>query len=342
MQKELFQEALITWYQQNKRPLPWRQDCTPYHVWLSEIMCQQTQVDTVIPYYQRFLAKFPTIQDLAKADIDDVYHVWQGLGYYRRALFLHQTSQMITHEYEGQFPQTKKELMKLKGVGSYTAAAIASICFFQPEGVVDGNVFRVLSRVLAISDNIALPKTKVLFETHMDALINHQAPGDFNQGMMEIGALICLPTKPKCEICPLQPHCLAYQNQTQDLFPVIDKRVLKKESTFITAILVNKHGIYLYKNQESLLKGLYQLPQFECSVDAFSCMMKETFDIEATLIEYKKTIKHVFTHRIWHMQVYIGTIGDDVDVISFEDINQIAISTAHQKVLANYQIPTYI
>lgn len=338
MNEKRFREALVNWYQQNKRPLPWRLDPLPYHVWLSEIMCQQTQVDTVIPFYQRFLTKFPTIESLASASLDDVYHVWQGLGYYRRAMHLHLASKMVVDDYHGVFPNTQKELMTLKGVGSYTGAAIASICFNEPVGVVDGNVFRVLSRVFALSDNIALPKTKKLFEQLMNDLIDQDNPGDFNQAMMELGAMICSPTNPNCEVCPVASQCTAHELKQETAFPVSIKSINKKELYLITGILVNRFGIYMYKNEESLLRGLYQFPQIETQDShAFESYLKDSFTIKSTLVEHKGLVKHVFSHRVWHMNVYIGVIDDDVTVIPFDQIHEIAISKAHQKVLQLYQ-----
>lgn len=181
-----FAGAIASWYKQAGRDLPWRRTCDPYAIWISEIMLQQTQVDTVKPYYERFMEHFPTVDKLAQAPMDDIYKLWEGLGYYRRAAHLKEAAITVAGEYSGHFPETFEEIIKLKGIGSYTASAIASIAFKQPKGVIDGNTLRIISRVFDRQDNIAKDATKKLYQTVMDHLIAYTDPSDFNQGMMDL------------------------------------------------------------------------------------------------------------------------------------------------------------
>ena len=230
MTEEVYKEAaqnVTAWYRQYGRDLPWRRTGNPYHIWISEIMLQQTQVDTVKPYYERFIEALPTVEDLAGADEQRVFKLWEGLGYYRRASHLKEAASMIVNEYHGRFPETYEELLKLKGVGMYTASAIASIAFGIPKGVVDGNTLRIVARLFNREDNIALQKTKNAFGEIMDAMIRYAEPSDFNQGMMDLGAMICTPSKPSCDECPVASLCQSRECQTVLRLPVNNKVVNK-------------------------------------------------------------------------------------------------------------------
>ena len=201
-----FQEDLLLWYEQNKRDLPWREDQNPYKVWVSEIMLQQTRVDTVIPYFNQFMKKFPTIYDLAKADSQEVLKAWEGLGYYSRARNLHDSAREVVASYAGDVPADRHSLESLKGIGPYTSGAILSIAFDQAEHAVDGNVMRVLSRILKIEENISEYRVRKKFTEYAQALLSKVNPSSFNQGIMELGALICVPKEPRCSLCPVQKH----------------------------------------------------------------------------------------------------------------------------------------
>lgn len=224
-----FQRDLIDWYEREKRDLPWRKSQDPYRVWVSEIMLQQTRVDTVIPYYQRFMEKFPTIEALANADEDDVLKAWEGLGYYSRARNLQAAVREVHESYNGVVPDNPKELGKLKGIGPYTKGAILSIAYNIPEPAVDGNVMRVLSRILSIWDDIAKPKTRKVFEEAVYYLISKENPSSFNQALMELGAMVCTPTSPSCLLCPVREHCAAFSEGVQAELPVKTKAKANKK-----------------------------------------------------------------------------------------------------------------
>ena len=211
--------SLSTWYQENKRSLPWRVDKNPYHVWISEIMLQQTRIEAVIPYYQHFINNLPTIHDLACIEEDKLLKLWEGLGYYSRAKNLKKAAQIIESEYQGIFPKNYEEILKLPGIGEYTASAITSICFNQKEVTIDGNVLRVYTRFFNDNSNIDDVKVKKEIRKHLMNLIPNDA-GNFNQGMMELGETICLPKGlPKCQECPLNQACLAYKKKTYQTLP---------------------------------------------------------------------------------------------------------------------------
>lgn len=223
-----FQEDLISWYEQEKRDLPWRSDSDPYKVWVSEVMLQQTRVDTVIPYFNNFIEKFPTVEALAEADEEKVLKAWEGLGYYSRVRNLQSAVREVHERYGGVVPPSKEEFGKLKGVGPYTRGAVLSIAYNQPVPAVDGNVMRVMSRILSVWDDIAKPKTKTLFEKIVEAFISEEKPSEFNQGLMELGAVICTPKSPSCLLCPVREHCSAFAEGCEKELPVKSK----KEKTF--------------------------------------------------------------------------------------------------------------
>jgi len=226
-----FAKTLTSWYLQNKRDLPWRNTENPYFIWLSEIMLQQTRVAQGLPYFLRFVQSFPTVFDLAKADEEKVLKLWQGLGYYSRARNLHKTAQHIAFELDGVFPNNYNDLLKLKGIGEYTAAAIASFSYHEAVPVVDGNVFRVLARYFDIETDIAQASAKKEFSALAYELMPKDSPALFNQAIMEFGALQCVPRNPDCSICPLNSGCLALQKKKVDQLPVKSKKQ-KRETVF--------------------------------------------------------------------------------------------------------------
>lgn len=250
---------LIAWYKKNKRDLPWRNTNDPYKIWLSEVMLQQTQVVQGLSYYLLFTETFPTIVDLANAPEDKVLHLWQGLGYYSRARNLHAAAKDIKINHKGKFPGTYESIRSLKGVGDYTSAAIASIAFNLPHAVVDGNVYRVLSRLFDLHTPINSGKGKKEFQLLADELLNKQQPALHNSAMMEFGALWCKPQNPKCESCVLQEHCLAFANNTVYELPVKDKKIKIRNRYFHYFIFNYKDSVYIQKREEKdIWQNLYE------------------------------------------------------------------------------------
>ena len=260
----MIKKPLLHWYKANKRDLPWRLTSDPYQVWLSEIILQQTRVAQGLPYYNQFIRNFPTVFDLAKAPEQKVLKLWQGLGYYSRARNLHQTAKDLVKHYKGVFPEDVEELKKLKGIGDYTAAAIASFCFNKAHAVVDGNVFRVLSRLFAISTPINSPLGKKQFSELAQELLDKKNPGLYNQAIMEFGALYCTPHQPDCENCIFNTSCQAGLSGNQHLFP--SKLASKKARNryFEYFIIWNNLSVYAEKRTgKDIWKNLYQFPLLE-------------------------------------------------------------------------------
>jgi A/G-specific adenine glycosylase len=257
-------KRLVTWYMQHHRQLPWRETTDPYLIWLSEIILQQTQVVTGEGYYHRIAQRFPTVAHMASAPLDELLRLWQGMGYYSRARNMHFAAQQVVNDFGGQFPNTYVQLATLKGVGPYTAAAIASIAFNLPHAVVDGNVFRVLSRLYAIDTPIDSTLGKKTFNALANQLLDATQPALHNQAMMELGALVCKAAAPLCHECPLADHCLARQANAQLSFPVKAKKV-KAKSRFLYYILVEDGQNLLTKKRvgSDIWQGLYELPLFE-------------------------------------------------------------------------------
>jgi A/G-specific adenine glycosylase len=261
-----FGKQLISWYGKNKRSLPWRDTDDPYLIWLSEVILQQTRVDQGMSYYLRFSEQFPDVHSLAAAPLEQVLKLWQGLGYYSRARNLHATAQIISSELKGFFPKTKSEMMKLKGIGDYTASAIASFCFGESVPVIDGNVIRVLSRLHAIEHPVDSPQGKSELRKVAEKLLDQHDPGTYNQAIMEFGALQCTPVNPNCERCPFMGSCRAFAMDAVSAFPVKKKKASVKEMPIQYFILYNKTGLYLRKRgNDSIWKGLYDFPSLEKS-----------------------------------------------------------------------------
>lgn len=253
-----FAPTLLNWYQRHKRDLPWRNTTDPYLIWLSEVILQQTRVAQGLPYYERFAEAYPTVQHLAAAPQDDVLRLWQGLGYYSRARNMHHTARQIVGEYGGNFPDGYSELLKLRGVGSYTAAAIASFAFREQVAVLDGNVFRVLARVFGISDDIAIPASRKVFQQLADQLIPADAPDTYNQAIMEFGAIQCTPVMPDCLFCPLQQRCFAFMHGMVQELPVKAKAKAARPRYFHYLVFEFEGRYYLRKRLSGdIWEGLY-------------------------------------------------------------------------------------
>jgi len=294
---------LLAWYDANAADLPWRNTSDTYRIWLSEVMLQQTQIDTVISYYNRFLTEYPTIQALAQAKLDDVLKLWEGLGYYSRARNLHKAAIRISTDYKGKFPQTAQELQQLPGIGRYTAGAIASIAFDEPTPVLDGNVIRVVTRLLDIDADVTQTKTKNRLWDIVADWVPDKRPGDYNQALMELGQKICTPRKPHCKQCPVQTMCLAYKNDTQNQRPVKPKKAPTPHYDVAAGIIYNEAGDMLIAQRpnEGLLGGLWEFPggKQEAGETLPQTLKRELYEelaIEVEVGELFVKVKHAFTH----------------------------------------------
>ncbi|WP_460615109.1 A/G-specific adenine glycosylase [Hymenobacter seoulensis] len=253
-----FANTLLSWYPRHRRDLPWRHTRNPYAIWLSEVILQQTRVKQGLPYYLDFISSYPTVQDLAAAPQDEVLRHWQGLGYYSRARNMHHTAQQVVEEYGGLFPGSYAELLKLRGVGQYTAAAIASFAYDEQVAVLDGNVFRVLARVFGLTQDIAAPASRKVFQQLADTLIPADQPAEFNQAIMEFGAIQCTPLKPDCLFCPLQSQCYAFQHGMVQELPVKSKAKAARTRYFHYLVLRHADTLYMRKRgPKDIWEGLY-------------------------------------------------------------------------------------
>ncbi|WP_028043832.1 A/G-specific adenine glycosylase [Candidatus Stoquefichus massiliensis] len=332
------QNNLITWYQQNHRDFPWRQNEDPYRIWISEIMLQQTTTEAVIPYFERFIQTFPNIIQLANASLEEVYKLWEGLGYYRRAKYIHMTAQIIVNQYNGIFPQTYQEILSLKGIGPYTAGAICSIAYHQATPAIDGNVLRIMSRIYLLKENIALNKTqKKITELVQDLLIGYDSSA-FNQGLMDLGATICRPLHPRCEKCPINTFCKAYKHNQQMVLPINIKNIKHQEIHYITGIITYQNQFLLIKNPTGLLENLYGMIQYDIeSPYRFIEEFEQQYQIPISIVSHIADIKHVFTHRTWQMHVYHFVLNEPIKgLFTLDEITDLPISTAHLKVLKAY------
>ncbi|MDA3731859.1 A/G-specific adenine glycosylase [Niameybacter massiliensis] len=311
-----YQQYLLEWFDKNKRQMPWRERRDAYSIWVSEVMLQQTQVDTVRPYYERFMERFPTVKDLASADKEEVYTYWQGLGYYRRADNLHKGAKVVAEQYDGVFPMEARLVKDIPGIGPYTMGAVLSIAFNLPYPAVDGNVMRVLSRQFLIDDDIAVAKTRKIFEAKVMSLMPEDAR-NFNQALMELGALICTPKNPKCNICPMQTLCMAYHEGAQTEYPVKSSKT-KAEPEFYKALVIKKEdSIYLEKRKdEGLLASLWGVPLI--TLEQWEVVQKMGIEFEVL-----DQVKHVFTHRVWMMSPIVIEYNEKVQEI----INRILQNT---------------
>ncbi|PID68717.1 MAG: A/G-specific adenine glycosylase [Flavobacteriia bacterium] len=339
-----FSHILIRWYDQHKRTLPWRDVGDPYLVWLSEIMLQQTQVSQGLPYYEKFVRAFPDVFSLAGADEQEVLKLWQGLGYYSRARNLHHTARVVAHEMNGRFPASYKELIRLKGIGDYTASAIASICFDEAVPTVDGNVYRVLSRVFGIKTPINEHKAKTEFKTLAQSLMSAHSPGTFNQAMMEFGALQCTPKNPDCEGCPMIQMCFAFEHGVIDQLPVKLKKLTVKKRFFDYLIFkLPNHKTLLYKREhKDIWRHLYQFPLIESQtfpdVETIHQKAQAIAQVSQLKLLTPQPVKHKLTHqdisiRFWEV------VSDEVieDSIDWSSVGEYPLPIAIHKFLTTYQ-----
>ncbi len=300
-------EPVVDWFRENKRDLPWRRRMNAYQVWISEIMLQQTRVEAVKPYYERFLRELPDVEALASVPEDRLLKLWEGLGYYSRARNLKKAAIQIMDEFGGKFPETYDEIRSLQGVGSYTAGAVSSFVYGLPKAAVDGNVFRVVTRLLADPDDITKAGTRKKIEDLIGEAIPRECPGDFNQGLIELGAIICLPNgAPKCGECPLNSICRACAQGTQLEFPVKKKAKARRVEKRTVFLFCDSSSVAIRKRpDEGLLAGLYEFPNVEGYLD-----QKEVIEYAKTLglapirVKQLGNAKHIFSHVEWHMRGY--------------------------------------
>ncbi len=330
---------LCSWYRKNQRILPWRENKDPYRIWVSEIMLQQTRVEAAIPYYHRFLEALPTVEALAQAPMEQLMKLWEGLGYYSRVKNMQKAAMAVVEQYGGQFPSDVKLLEKLPGIGDYTAGAINSIAFGLPTPAVDGNVLRVAARLLNDDADIMLPQTKRRVKENL-ALVYPEAEdtSDLTQGLMELGALICVPGVPKCEICPLAELCMARKAGREQLLPVREVKKEKKTVNRTVFLLVCGDKVALVKRPEKgVLAGMWEFP----AVDGHITKNEAKEHLASWGINEKgeKFVKsrHVFTHLIWDMQSYLVNAESEekkFSWFSFEELFQsIALPSAMQPFL---------
>ncbi len=326
-----FQDIIIDWYDKNKRNLPWRNTNNPYFIWLSEIILQQTRVDQGLPYFEKFVNHYPSVYELAIADEQEILNDWQGLGYYSRARNLHKTAKEVVDIYKGVFPSTYIELLKLTGIGPYTAAAIASFAFDEAKAVVDGNVYRVLSRVFDIEEAIDSTQGKKTFESLANELIDKNNSAIYNQAIMEFGALQCVPVNPSCIICPLQFQCLAYKNKTITQRPLKSKKTKVTPRYFVYVVeLSSNQTIRIEKRKEKgIWQHLYQFPLLEF----MSIEEKQSYLASLKYKFISKEYKHILSHQ--HLFAHFAVVEPTIKIP--EDQLEIALSE-----LSNFPIPRLI
>lgn len=308
-----FSRTLVAWYRRNRRQLPWRQTTDPYRIWLSEVILQQTQVAQGLSYYLAFTEKYPTVQDLAAAPEDEVLKLWQGLGYYSRARNLHAAAKYISEHMSGRFPGSFDGLKALKGVGDYTAAAIASIAFGLPHGVVDGNVYRVLSRCFGVDTPIDSASGKKQFLEIADGELDRRDPGTHNQAVMEFGALVCRPQNPACHSCPLNTFCAAFLNNRVNELPVKNKKTKSRHRHLNYLVVAGGDGrVRIEKRTGSdIWKGLYQFPVIETSAGVEPEEFLKRKDVRLacgdrfTVMHVSEPVQHVLTHQKLHARFYV-------------------------------------
>ena len=312
---------LLQWYRENARVLPWRSDPTPYHVWVSEIMLQQTRVAAVLDYYRRFMEALPTVADLAAVEEDRLMKLWQGLGYYNRARNLQKAAHQVTEDFGGAFPDTYEGLLTLSGVGEYTAGAIASIAFGVPVPAVDGNVLRVVARISGDGGDIARPDTKARMRAALQAVLPLDAPGDFNQALMELGATVCLPNgAPRCDACPLQEQCLARRRGTIDRYPHKAPKKARRTEERTIFLLVQDGLVAVQKRPAAgLLRGLWELPGAEGFLDEAAARAHLTRLGLSPVGPLRDAggAKHSFTHVEWRMRGWAAPVRGEAPGLVF-------------------------
>ncbi len=349
---QAIRKALLDWFAARARSFPWREHPTPYHVWVSEVMLQQTQMATVLPYYRRFIARFPDVETLAAAPLDEVLKLWEGMGYYRRAHLLHQAARVVVEEYDGHLPADERALLALPGVGPYTAGAILSIAFGKPAPILDGNAKRVLSRLDDIDADIDRAATVRRLWARAAELVDPDRPGDFNQALMELGSLVCLPRNPLCHECPLQPYCLAFERGTHLQRPV--RRPRKKTPHYdVVAGVVRRASepdafLIAQRPADAMLGGLWEFPggkkqEGESLEQALERELREELGVTVEVGEPLPAIKHAYSHfRITLHPFHARHVAGEPRClqvaawrwVTLDEVDQFAFARADQRIIA--------
>jgi len=345
-------QKLVKWFQANRRSLPWRDTDDPYAIWVSEVMLQQTQVNTVLPYYERFLKMFPNIATLAKSNQDHVLKCWEGLGYYARAINFQKASQMVVEQFSGQVPSDPIVFRQLPGVGDYINAAVQSIAFGHKMAVVDGNVRRVLSRLYEMTETVNESKHAKIYAKKAQMLLCNQCPGDYNQAIMELGALICTPRNPQCNSCPLTNDCQAFRHDTVSVFPMRKKSPVTPTEKWVAAVIQRDNKFLLTRRKAGgFLGGLWEFPggkmnNNETHKNACLRHIQEQLQINIHIKHHVTQIKHTYTHFKQIMDAFLcqyhsGTIilNGPVDYkwIDWSEINQFALPKSNLKFLKKFE-----
>ncbi|MFY7890463.1 MAG: A/G-specific adenine glycosylase [Spirosomataceae bacterium] len=341
MEKIFFAEKLINWYKSNLRDLPWRHTKNPYYIWLSEVILQQTRVAQGLPYYKAFVEAFPTVQDLAQADEQEVLRLWQGLGYYSRARNLHTTAKMVVENYGGSFPNTYQELLNLKGIGTYTAAAIASFAFGEKVAVLDGNVYRVLARVFGEETDISSSNAKKVFTELATSLLPEQQTDTYNQAIMEFGALYCTPASPQCMFCTFQIECMANATGKQAVLPIKTKKTKVTERFFHYLVFQKGEKIAMKQRKpKDVWEGMYDfyLIEDKQELDWEVLVEQDTFlsqqKNELTILKETTSYKHILSHqriftKFYHLELStrINIFPEDLVFYSLNEVDDLPKST---------------
>lgn len=340
MKNKIFSTNLLTWYQQNKRNLPFRHTNDAYKIWLSEIILQQTRVAQGLGYYERFVKKFPTVKDLALASEETVLNEWQGLGYYSRARNLHYTANYVFNELKGVFPSSYSELIKLKGIGDYTASAISSFSAKEVRPVLDGNVYRFISRLYGIETPINTPKAIKEFKIILNELIDSEKPDLFNQSIIEYGALFCVPKSPKCHVCVFQDSCYAFSKQKITEFPVKLKKKKSIERYLNFMAVKTEESFYLVKREEdSIWKNLYEFPNIESKKMFETEMSEELLGLNIKIDRVGKSTKHILSHQNIYAKLFVCSLGngfvrpDSWQLVHADELNNYPIHRLMEKLI---------
>ena len=308
MSLSILQTNILSWFRDNKRQLPWRGEKNWYHIWVSEVMLQQTQVETVIPYYKKFISRFKTVECLAKSSQEEVLKAWEGLGYYTRARNLHRAAKIITEKYNSSLPPDREKLLNLPGFGQYTTSALLSLVFNLPYGVVDGNVKRVISRIFAIEDDIRNPKTHHRIQKLMNSLLPQDHPGEFNEAVMELGATICTSKSPLCSGCPITTDCIAYNKKIETKLPYRSKSARRPTKYALACIIRYQDLILITKRpQHHMLAGLWEFPVLkwtdgESKLNTDIATISRQFNLKTVLKQSWPVINHHYTH--FHLKLF--------------------------------------
>jgi len=353
MSKSTLTSKLLTWFRKYKRQLPWREEKNWYYIWISEVMLQQTQVETVIPYYQKFIKKFSSVEKMANSSQEKILKIWEGLGYYSRARNLHHAAKIIVKDYNATLPTCREELLTLPGFGPYTTNAVLSLAFDQPLGVVDGNVKRVLARQYALEDDIRNLKTQYKIQELMDSLLPSKYPGEFNEAMMELGAIICTSKSPLCPDCPISNTCKAYRNNLEHTLPFKSKKARIPTNQALACIIYHRNLFLIAKRpQHKMLAGLWEFPTLNMKNENTEfrnagSLIEDQFNLKTSLKHSWPAISHSYTHFYLKLQSKLfeasssnfqSDFYDEYKWLMIEEIKNLPLHKAMLKVLNQLEI----